>query len=159
MKNKESKVSSANKDRQSISWSQKRKQLRVNHHIATVNWAANDPKYIVSNLKMKDLRIPKKDAAATLQYMKKSEFFYHPTNSSNVIISCFFNKHQCGRTDKWKEWRDKNLSGCYHLVEIYNERPVYKVSFIFSEMKRLKTLSNGKNFAKKQLLDVIGFIR
>ena len=63
MKNKESKVSSTNKNPQSISWSQKKKS-QVNHHIATVNWAANDPKYIVSNLKMKDLRIPKKDAAA-----------------------------------------------------------------------------------------------
>ena len=29
---------------------------------------------------------------------------------------------------KSKEWRDKNLSGYYHMVEIVNDRPVYKVS-------------------------------
>ena len=29
----------------------------------------------------------------------------------------------------WKAWREKNFSGSYHFVEIYNERPVYKVSF------------------------------
>ena len=34
-----------------------------------------------------------------------------------------------GHTDKKKkEWRDKNFSGCYHMVEIVNERPAYKVS-------------------------------
>ena len=35
-----------------------------------------------------------------------------------------------GKTDKWKDWRDKNFSGSFFLTEIYNERPVYKVSFI-----------------------------
>jgi len=30
------------------------------------------------------------------------------------------------RTDEYKAWRDKNLSGRYHLLEFYNERPVYK---------------------------------
>ena len=29
---------------------------------------------------------------------------------------------------KKPEWRDKNLSGHYHLVEIVNQKPVYKVS-------------------------------
>ena len=33
---------------------------------------------------------------------------------------------------KYKAWRDKNLSGSYNLFEFYNERPVYKVSFILS---------------------------
>ena len=39
-----------------------------------------------------------------------------------------------GRTDKdEKEWKDKNLSGCYHMVEIVNDRPAYKVSFCSSQ--------------------------
>ena len=60
-----------------------------------------------------------------------------------------------GRTDKWKDWRDKNFSGSFFLTEIYNERPVYKVSFIlpatnckiqirillFSEIKTLKKVA------------------
>ena len=34
-----------------------------------------------------------------------------------------------GHTDKQqKEWRDKNFSGCYRMVEIVNDRPAYKVS-------------------------------
>ena len=32
-----------------------------------------------------------------------------------------------------KEYRDKNLSGSYHLVEFYNDRPAYKVSFCYWE--------------------------
>ena len=68
-----------------------RSLLRVNHHIAIVNWVANDLKSTISNLKMKDLRIPE------------------------------------------KEYRDKNLSGSYHLVEFYNDRPAYKVSFCYWE--------------------------
>ena len=35
-----------------------------------------------------------------------------------------------GRTDERKDWREKDFSGSYHLTELYNERPVYKVSFI-----------------------------
>ena len=58
-----------------------------------------------------------------------------------------------GDTNKeYKEWIDTNFSGCYHMVEIVNDRPAYKVSFCswqetlarkgllllnFSEMKRL----------------------
>jgi len=35
-----------------------------------------------------------------------------------------------GRTDKKrKEYREKNWSGIYHMVEIVTDRPVYKVSF------------------------------
>ena len=34
-----------------------------------------------------------------------------------------------------KVWRDKNLSGCYHMVEIVNDRPAYKVSFCYSQEK------------------------
>ena len=36
-----------------------------------------------------------------------------------------------------KSYFDKNLSGSYNLFEFYNERPVYKVSFILST-KRCK---------------------
>jgi len=43
-----------------------------------------------------------------------------------------------GHTDKkWKEYRDKNFSGYYLLVEIVNDRPVYKVS-IFIYKKNLQ---------------------
>ena len=31
-----------------------------------------------------------------------------------------------GRTDSLKAWAERNWSGSYHLVDIYNERPVYK---------------------------------
>ena len=37
-----------------------------------------------------------------------------------------------GRTDKYKAGHEKNFSGSYSFVEIYNERPVYKVCFILS---------------------------
>ena len=59
-----------------------------------------------------------------------------------------------GHTDKdEKEWRDKNFSGCYHMVEFVNDRPAYEVSSFywkgtlatkgllllnFSETKRMK---------------------
>ena len=32
-----------------------------------------------------------------------------------------------------KKWRDRNLTGLYHMVEIVNDRPVYKVSFILDK--------------------------
>ena len=31
-----------------------------------------------------------------------------------------------------KEWRDKNYSGRYHLVETVNGRPAFKVSFLLT---------------------------
>ena len=37
-----------------------------------------------------------------------------------------------GNTNKWKLWFDKNLPGSYSLFGFYNDRPVYKVSFILS---------------------------
>ena len=38
-----------------------------------------------------------------------------------------------GQTDSGKKaWGERNWSGSYHLYEFYNERPVYKVSFILS---------------------------
>ena len=67
-----------------------------------------------------------------------------------------------GHTDEeHKKWRDKNWSGCYHMVEIVNRRPAYKVSFCyshetfatkrllhlnFSETKRLKANGVAKKF-------------
>ena len=37
-----------------------------------------------------------------------------------------------GNTDKKKkEYRDNNCNGIYHMVEIVNDRPVYKVSFCY----------------------------
>ena len=35
-----------------------------------------------------------------------------------------------GDTGRSKSRRERNWSGSYELVEFYNERPVYKVSFI-----------------------------
>ena len=32
-----------------------------------------------------------------------------------------------------KEYREKNWSGIYHMVEIVNDRPAYKVSFCYSQ--------------------------
>ena len=34
---------------------------------------------------------------------------------------------------KRKQYRDKNYSGRYHMVEIVDERPVYKVSLIIAK--------------------------
>ena len=80
-----------------------------------------------------------------------------------------------GHTDKkQKEWREKNFSGCYHMVEIVNDRPAYKVTFIdftidllvlnqtfdFSETKRLNMAMRcisgitGQNFGIYHMLRI-----
>lgn len=43
------------------------------------------------------------------------------TAPSNITIDL-----TSGRTDIYKPWREKNLSGTYHFRGIYDERPVYK---------------------------------
>ena len=35
----------------------------------------------------------------------------------------------------YKEYRDKNYSGYYHIVEFVNDRPVYKVSIFYLQEK------------------------
>ena len=40
---------------------------------------------------------------------------------------------------KEKEWRENDLSGFYHMVEIVNDRPVYKVSFLLQKSLTLAT--------------------
>ena len=37
---------------------------------------------------------------------------------------------------KRKEYRDKNYSGRYRMVEIIDDRPVYKVSLIIEKMDK-----------------------
>ena len=52
----------------------------------------------------------------------KLDYFLALSISINVVS---------GYTDeKIKEYQDKNLSGYYHVVEIVNDRPAYKVSVI-----------------------------
>ena len=60
--------------------------------------------------------------ACKAQLEEKEGLFNCPSSITVNVISA--------RTDEYKAWRDKNLSGRYHLLEFYNERPVYKVSFI-----------------------------
>ena len=53
--------------------------------------------------------------------MMSTEHYLAPVSINLTVVS--------GRSGSVKAWREKNWSGSYHFVEVYNERPVYKVSF------------------------------
>ena len=60
--------------------------------------------------------------------------YFHPLTITITVVS--------GHTDKeTKEWKDRNLTGCYQMVQIRSGRPVYKVSFIIKNTKVLFFIS------------------
>ena len=48
-----------------------------------------------------------------------------------------------GRTDIYKAWRERNLSGTYHFRGIHDERPVYKVYFYYKHKIIMLKLCDG----------------
>ena len=58
---------------------------------------------------------------------------------------------------KRKQYRDKNYSGRYHMVEIVDERPVYKVSLIIGNsditFEVLSIFYEYKVFQKKNIVN------
>ena len=75
-----------------------------------------------------------RDKTRKLEVLKKCEFLYSSLRFKILIGYSSINITVVSGVDgvsMSKTWYDKNLSGCYRLVQITNDRPVYKVSFHF----------------------------